>query len=239
MERISRLENIEADTLAKMASLSVAQSTGPITTEHIPALSIDLLEPLEVGSLSTGVLWMAPIIRYLKDGKLPSDKSEARRLKYKTTLYCLIQDTLYKRGFTLLYLKCLGSDEVEYVMKEIHEGICGNYYGAQSLAQKALRQGYYWPTIREDTNNMVQSFDKCQRFARVSHLPPEKLTIISSPWPFTIWGVDLIGPLPTEKGQAKHAIVAVDYFTKWAEVEPLTSITERKNNGIHLEEPHL
>ena len=41
-------------------------------------------------------------------------------------------------------------------------------------------------------------------------------------------GVDLIGPLPTGKGQAKYAIVAVDYFTKWAEAEPLTSIIERK-----------
>ena len=40
--------------------------------------------------------------------------------------------------------------------------------------------------------------------------------------------MDLISPLPTGKGQAKHAIVAVDYFTKWAEAEPLTSITKRK-----------
>ena len=63
---------------------------------------------------------------------------------------------------------------------------------------------------------------------QVPHLPLEKLTVISSPWPFAIWGVDLIGPLPTGKGQAKHAIVAVDYFTKWAEAKPLTSITERK-----------
>ena len=122
-----------------MAFLKVAQSSSPITTEHIPAPSVGLPEPLEVGSLSDDVLWMEPIIRYLKDGDLPSDKSEARRLKYKAARYCLIQDTLYRRGFTLPYLKCLGSDEAEYVMREIHEGICGNHYGAQSLAQKALR----------------------------------------------------------------------------------------------------
>ena len=58
VERVPQLENSEADTLAKMASLGVAQSAGPITTEHIPAPSIDLLEPLEVGSLSNEVLWM-------------------------------------------------------------------------------------------------------------------------------------------------------------------------------------
>ncbi|XP_015381527.1 uncharacterized protein LOC107174842 [Citrus sinensis] len=149
VKRIPRLENNEADTLTKIASLGVAQSAGPITIEHIPAPNIDLLEPLEVGSLSNEILWMEPIIRYLKDGDLPSDKSE---------------DTLYRRGFTLPYFKCLGSDEAEYVMREIYEGICGNHYGAQSLTQKTLRQGYYWPTMREDAKNIVRSCDKCQRF---------------------------------------------------------------------------
>ncbi|XP_052297124.1 uncharacterized protein LOC127902305 [Citrus sinensis] len=86
-------------------------------------------------------------------------------------------------------------------MREIHEGICGNHYGAKSLAQKALRQGYYWPTMRDDAKNMVRSCDKCQRFVRVPHLPPEKLIVISSPWPFAIWGVDLTGLLPTGRGK--------------------------------------
>ncbi|KAM2804669.1 hypothetical protein COP1_045511 [Malus domestica] len=34
--------------------------------------------------------------------------------------------------------------------------------------------------------------------------------------------------MPTGKGKVCYAIVAVDYFTKWAEVEPLTTITEAK-----------
>ena len=29
-------------------------------------------------------------------------------------------------------------------------------------------------------------------------------------------------------GQVKYAVVAVDYFTKWAEAEPLATITEKK-----------
>ncbi|CAL2254440.1 unnamed protein product [Prunus armeniaca] len=46
-----------------------------------------------------------------------------------------------------------------------------------------------------------------------------------SPWPFAQWGLDLIGPIPEGKGQVKYTIVAVDYFTKWAEVEALATIT--------------
>lgn len=49
-----------------------------------------------------------------------------------------------------------------------------------------------------------------------------------SPWPFVVWGIDIIGSLPLAKGGAKYAIVAVDYFTKWAEAEPLATITTKK-----------
>ena len=49
-----------------------------------------------------------------------------------------------------------------------------------------------------------------------------------SPWPFAQWGLDLIGPMPARKGKVRYAIVVVDYFTKWAEVEPLATITEAK-----------
>ena len=55
-----------------------------------------------------------------------------------------------------------------------------------------------------------------------------ELTQMVSPWPFTMWGIDIVGSLPLSKGGAKYAIVAVDYFTKWAEAEPLATITTKK-----------
>ncbi|XP_059442062.1 uncharacterized protein LOC132174420 [Corylus avellana] len=51
-----------------------------------------------------------------------------------------------------------------------------------------------------------------------------KLSSISSPWPFSQWGVDIVGPLSPEKGGVRFAVVTVDYFTKWAEVEALVNI---------------
>jgi len=44
-----------------------------------------------------------------------------------------------------------------------------------------------------------------------------------SPWPFAKWGMDVLGPF--SPGQVKFLIVAVDYFTKWIEAKPLTTIT--------------
>ncbi|CAL1359954.1 unnamed protein product [Linum trigynum] len=44
-------------------------------------------------------------------------------------------------------------------------------------------------------------------------------------WPFSQWGMDLRGPFPKAPGQMKYLIVAVDYFSKWVEAEPLGTIT--------------
>ena len=93
---------------------------------------------------------------------------------------------------------------------------------------KALRQGYYWPTMQRDALDYVRKCDKCQRFATVPHAPPEMLTSMTSPWPFAVWGIDLIGSLPTGTGGVKYVVVAVDYFTKWVEAEPLSTITSKR-----------
>ena len=47
-----------------------------------------------------------------------------------------------------------------------------------------------------------------------------------------MWGLDLIGLLPIAPGQAKHAVVAIDYFTRWVEAKALTRITEEKTTNF-------
>ncbi|XP_074342620.1 uncharacterized protein LOC141680235 [Apium graveolens] len=74
------------------------------------------------------------------------------------------------------------------------------YQAASSLAMKVLRQGYYWPTMKEDAANFVRACDRCQRFANYSSMPVTLLTSMVSPWPFSMWGIDLIGELPKLKG---------------------------------------
>jgi len=49
-----------------------------------------------------------------------------------------------------------------------------------------------------------------------------------TPWPFFRWGIDILGPFPITVGQFKFIVVVIEYFTKWIEVEPLTTITTEK-----------
>uniref|UniRef100_A0A2N9FYE4 Reverse transcriptase n=1 Tax=Fagus sylvatica TaxID=28930 RepID=A0A2N9FYE4_FAGSY len=138
-----------------------------------------------------------------------------------------LKGTLYKRGFSLPYLRCLAPDEANYVMREIHEGVCGDHSGARALQRKIVRAGYYWPSMKADAYQFVQRCDKCQRFANHLHSPPAVLVPMTAPWPFAQWGLDIMGPLPIGRRQLKFLVVAIDYFTKWVEAEPLATITER------------
>ena len=70
--------------------------------------------------------------------------------------------------------------------------------------------------------------DKCQQFSPISKVHPEKLTTMTSPWPFTVWGIDLIGQLPKGRGSVQYVAVAIDYFTKWVEAKVFASITPSK-----------
>ncbi|GJZ18487.1 reverse transcriptase domain-containing protein [Tanacetum coccineum] len=58
--------------------------------------------------------------------------------------------------------------------------------------------------------------------------PQQKLTPITSPWPFYKWGIDIAGPFPKGPGKVKFLIVDMDYFTKWIEAKPVTTITSNQ-----------
>ena len=123
------------------------------------------------------------------------------------------------------YLKCLTLTEVTYVLREIHEGVCGNHSGPQSLVGKTVKASYFWRTMQKDAAKLVKKCDKCQWFGNMQHVPRELLTSISSPWPFSTWGINIVGPLPK---QVKFLLLAINYLTKWVEAKPLATIIEDK-----------
>ena len=139
----------------------------------------------------------------------------------------LIENVLYKRGFSHPYLRCLAPVEADYFIREVHKRVCGNHSRARSLVHKLIRAGYYWPTMQKDTQSYVKACDKCQCFSNIIRHPSEEFTPMSAPWPFTQWGLDIVGPFPMAMRQLKFLIVRIDYFIKWVEAEPLATIMEK------------
>jgi hypothetical protein len=203
------------DPAVLVGSYKILTKTRPTVSSTEEMMQIDEME-LE---------WATGIIRYLKTGELPSTKEEAREVIRHLARYTLIGEILYRRGYSFPLLKCLSKKDANYVLGEIHEGVCGNHSGAKTLVNKVIKTGYYWPTMNKDATKLVRTCDACQRFARITKSPPEYLHSITSPWPFAKWGVDIVGLMPSGKGNKKFVVVAVDYFTKWAEAEALAAIT--------------
>ncbi|KAA3471003.1 rve domain-containing protein/RVT_3 domain-containing protein [Gossypium australe] len=79
-------------------------------------------------------------------------------------------------------------------------------------------------TTREDVHWLVRKCESYQGNAKIQRQPAEPLEIISGPWPFSTWGVDLLSPFLITTTQKMFILVVVDYFTKWIEAEALAII---------------
>ena len=55
-------------------------------------------------------------------------------------------------------------------------------------------------------------------------MPAQELRTIPITWPFAFWGLDMVGPFSKSPCHKTHLLVAVDNFTKWVEVEPVSRV---------------
>ncbi|KAL5564424.1 hypothetical protein UlMin_027588 [Ulmus minor] len=130
--QIPRNENTNADALARLATGLEDSLLKTVPLEILDEPSIDKHQ--QVDAISDKPTWMDPIMAYLRDGTLPQDKFEARRLRYRSARYYLDKDKLRKRSFSSPSLTCLNEDQAKYVLQEVHEGVCGNHSSGRALA---------------------------------------------------------------------------------------------------------
>ncbi|XP_022858502.1 uncharacterized protein LOC111379372 [Olea europaea var. sylvestris] len=224
--KVARKDNGKADALSRLVFMGIDCLDRTVHIKVITKPSINQIP--DVMDIDNEPSSMEPIIEFITSGNLPSDARLARSIRARAPRYCMISGVLFRRSITLPYLRCLRPSESSQALAEVREGVCGNHQGARALSYKLIRYGYYWPTMKKDASEYVKRCDRCQRFGNVIHSPAEDLTNINCSAPFEQWGVDILGPFPVARGQLKFVAVAVEYFTKWAEAEPLTTISEPK-----------
>ncbi|GJZ69402.1 reverse transcriptase domain-containing protein [Tanacetum coccineum] len=112
-----------------------------------------------------------------------------------------------------------GSIQAKDIIQEVHQGSCGMHAGSQSMVSKIMMLGYYWPSMHVDTKADIQMCEACQIHSSVLRRPKQDMTSITLTWPFSQRGIIIVGPLPTTLGGVRFLVIAIDYFTKWVEVE--------------------
>ncbi|XP_076893594.1 uncharacterized protein LOC143545302 [Bidens hawaiensis] len=156
---IKRSENKSADILSKLASTNFEHFAKDIRIEVLDCPSVPQHQVLVI---QTGVeSWMTPILAYLSFGALPEGKSAAWKIKHKALNYQIMDGVLYRRSFLGPLLRCVDAEDSNYLIREVHEGICGLHAGPRMVVAKVMNAGYYWPGMHADAVHEIRKCDSC------------------------------------------------------------------------------
>nr|GEU81363.1 reverse transcriptase domain-containing protein [Tanacetum cinerariifolium] len=114
--------------------------------------------------------------------------------------------------------RCVQGQEAIEILKDFHYGPTEGHHGLNYTAKKVFDLGFYWPTIYRDAQDLVKTYDVCQRQGKISQrdeMPQNSIHVCEV---FNVWGIDFMGPFMSSRGN-KYILVAVDYLSKWVEVK--------------------
>ncbi|XP_021999661.1 uncharacterized protein LOC110897017 [Helianthus annuus] len=161
VHHINRSENKPADALSKLASTSFQHMAKDVRIEVLsnPSVPLRQVSVIQLGTTS----WMTPIIMYLQSGILPENKAEARKIQYKSEHYQMVDGILYRKSYLGPLLRCVDPEYANYLIREVHEGICGIHAGPRMVVAKVMNVGYYWPRMHLDAVKVLRKCSGCQR----------------------------------------------------------------------------
>jgi len=231
LKNILRNNNRLVDAMASVASLIPIKVEGreaTLTIKHLGTPSIvEKNSKMVCVSQKVGYEvspWYKHIFKYLRDNFMDAtlDKREQIRMKRLATKYIIIGDILYEISFNGILLRCIHDEEIGAALEHAHGGACEGHFNGRSVYGKLIRMGYWWLTMEHDCCEHVKKCEQCQRHAHLELTHTQELNYVTSPWPFSMWGLDFMGVInpPSTEGH-KFILVATEYYTKWVEAIPL------------------
>ena len=160
---------------------------------------------------------------------------EKRDLRQLATRFVIHGETLYRRIANGVLLLCLYRDSVDREMREVYAEVYGPHMKGHMLARKIMRTGYFWLTMETNCCQFVQRCIECQMHRDLIHVPPSELHALTSPWPFSVWGIDIIRKISSKSFNGHEFIlVAINYFTKWVEATSYARLNATKVADVDL-----
>ena len=156
----------------------------------------------------------------MKNGYAPPNLSykNKRAIRLKAKNFTIIDDVIFRQNYDSILLRCLEKPEAQKVLQELHDGLAGGHFGADTTTQKIIHAGYYWPTLFRDAHEYVRKCRSCQTSSGRQRNPAFPLQPVNIEQPFEQWGLDIIGEItPHSSKQHKYILTTTDYFTKWVE----------------------
>jgi hypothetical protein len=164
---------------------------------------------------------------YLKDNILRDEHVSVEQIVHVAERYTLVEGDVYWHGTNSVLMWCITQEDGYELLAEIHGGECGNHASSHTLVVKAFWHGFYWPTTLQDVIELIKRCKACQFHAKQIHTPAQMLQIIPPSWPFTVWGLDILGLFPRAVRGFQYLYVSIDKFTKWPEATHVVKINKQ------------
>ena len=105
--------------------------------------------------------WRTLYLDYLLHDTLSMDKTKAQWLTRHAKSFILVEGKLYKRSHTGILQRCIPIKQGKHLLGDIHGGVCGHQAMPRTLVGNAFRQGFYWPTIVADAEQIMCTCEGC------------------------------------------------------------------------------
>jgi hypothetical protein len=148
-------------------------------------------------------------------------------LRSKYAQYQLVHCILFRRNYDSVLLICLEKQDVNKVLKEIHDGPVGGHFVGETKTHKIWRARYYYPMVFKDTHAYSPSYDICQKsIGRESRsIVPLQNVVVEEP--LEQWGIHIISYINHNSSRKhKYILTTTDYFTHWTKFVLLTKVNE-------------
>jgi hypothetical protein len=169
VHHVLREHNVAADALSKLGSTR-AQVPAGVFVQELKQPSISPSPQVSTGAgpkrperevMLVGEDWRGPFIDFIRDHILPAGidrrSAAAARVMRRSKGFVLVADKLYRRGaWSGVLMKCVTTGEGQDILRDIHEGVCGNHAASRTLVGKAYRAGFWWPTVMSDAEDLVR-----------------------------------------------------------------------------------
>ncbi|KAA3462295.1 RNA-directed DNA polymerase (Reverse transcriptase), Ribonuclease H [Gossypium australe] len=148
--------------------------------------------PQDENQMAGALATLASMNREYPNQATENDKRTLRRL---TNDYVLDEEILYKRRKDQVLLRCVDVVKAKKILEKVNGGVCGTHANGFTMARQIMGFWYYWSTIEGDCINYAKRCHKCQIYGDKIHVPPSHLHVMTSPRPFSMWGMDILGPI--------------------------------------------
>jgi len=198
------------------------QANEPAGVASVSARQLPSLE--DVKSALDTCADFGDLMRYIRDGRLPNDDDQARRVVLEAQHYVVEDGALYNlftprtkhldRVQAVMRRLCIPAPFREDVAIGLHDNNC---HPGFDRTYSMARSRYWWPGMYAFIKQHVTTCFDCQQAKRPTH--PGKTPICSLPAvaPLTRWHLDFHGPM-VESNNKRYVLVLIDSSSMWVEL---------------------